>query len=1145
MISRKALRKLTYALAPLTLLVAALIYVGDRTTPVDTQAEETVATPGFVGADASEPLPVDGMTQDTEPSVVARSAVTQYSDELGIDAESADFSVERVRETEDGRSSVRLRQEVSGVPVIAGELIVNLNEDNQLLSISGETTKATDIKAEADLSSEEATEKALAGVTEWHGLDAEILIATEPELSVYDPTLLEPSLLPPALVWLVEVSTGGKAPVNELVLVNAVTGGIALHFNQIHTARDRKTYDANNTTSLPGTLRCDEGNPTCSGGDTHEVDAHEYAGDVYDFYLTNHGRDSYDNAGRTMRSTVHYGSGYFNAFWDGSLDQAVFGDGQAYPRADDVVAHEWTHAVTGYESGLYYYYQAGAINESLSDVWGEIIDQGNGSGDDSAGVKWLLGEDLSGAIRDMADPTTYGDPDKMTSGNYHTAASDSGGVHTNSGVNNKAAYLMTDGGTFNGQTVDAMGTTKVVTIYYEAQINLLTSGSNYNDLYNALYQGCQNVIGTNGINSGDCDNVRAATLAVEMDQDPTGSFHPSANLCPNDASPEFVVFSDDFETGAPSWFVSNLSGSNTWSLVTGFASSGTKSLYDWDASSVFDSVVYHTDQSIPADAFLLFKHSFTFDAPDDDGGVLEYSTNGGGAWNDASSMFVEGQDYTGTISGTSNTLNGRSAFIGDSHGYTSSRYDLSSLEGESVRFRFRSAGDSTGSALLGWLVDEYSIHTCDLTPPALTLTPSPLTPDGLAGWYSPAPTIVATSNDTPDIEFQLDGTADVSWTTVTTDVVATDGVHTYYYRSTDGSGNIGTANVTLSVDVTPPSAPGLTIKLDGPVTADLTWTPSVDSMSGLGGYKVFKTGQVPPIISLGSGETSATVGGFTCCADELSLQAEDIAGNTSSSGGQTPSFAWGDANAVSYTFVDVTDAGAGEATVSVGFYDDSSGIDIQIYDWPTGDVVATSAQRSIVISGLTADVEHAFISKVRDSNGHRSAAGDILRFTLTNPGTTTDAAGAGVPVTVRPSSDLNLTFSEVTASGATTSTPTSFPGATPFGFSFLGDIIDISTTATFTGPIAVSLQYDEADLGSTPEDSLRLFHFEGGSWADVTTHVDTQNNVIHGSVSSLSPFGMGGPALEGTGGSSLTWLAGIILLLVGGLLYLRVLRQRV
>src|SRR4030095_2564226 len=94
----------------------------------------------------------------------------------------------------------------------------------------------------------------------------------------------------------------------------------------------------------------------------------------------------------------------------------------------------------------------------------------------------------SGAFRSMSNPPAYLDPDKMSSPYYYQGEGDSGGVHFNNGVNNKAAYLLVDGGTFNGKTVTALGWEKTGAIYYEANRNLLTSGADYSDLYYALQQ---------------------------------------------------------------------------------------------------------------------------------------------------------------------------------------------------------------------------------------------------------------------------------------------------------------------------------------------------------------------------------------------------------------------------------------------------------------------------------------------------------------------------------------------------------------------------------------------------------------------------------------------------------------------------------
>jgi Zn-dependent metalloprotease len=615
------------------------------------------------------------------------------------------------------------QQVYQGIPIIGGEIHVNLRESGELLSINGEVSPSLDLITIPQIRGEAARQTAIAAVSKWVNTADTNLIATDPELWIYDPRLISQDTFPPVLVWRIEVVGIDRLDVDYLVLVNAISGGIRLAFNQTDTALDRMTYDAGNGTSLPGSLVCNEGNPSCSGGDAHEVAAHVYAGDTYNFYWTYHGRDSIDDAGMTLISTVHYGSGYQNAFWSGS--QMVYGDGAGFPLADDVVAHELTHGVTQYESGLFYYYESGAINESLSDIWGEFVDQVNGAGDDSSGVKWLLGEDIAGwgAIRDMEHPPAFGDPDKMTSGNYAKPVGnlgdigfDNGGVHTNSGVNNKAAFLMTDGGSFNGYVVDPLGITKVAAIYYEVQTKYLTSGSGYADLYNFLYQGCLNLIGgAEGITDDDCGEVLDAINAVEMNIEPQPGYNPEAVSCPGGDFPA-ILFIDNLEAGAGNWVFGSLVGPNSWQWDTGYSSSGDYMLYGSDGPSVeLDSYAeLNVDVHVPAgyQAYLHFNHAFGFEDPQWDGGLIDYSINGGTNWTDASSLFDGGLDYTGTISTFWGNPNGGSdAFIGDSHGYVSSRYDLTPLAGEDVRFRWRVSSDGFISDL-GWVIDDVRIYLC-------------------------------------------------------------------------------------------------------------------------------------------------------------------------------------------------------------------------------------------------------------------------------------------------------------------------------------------------------------------------------------------------------------------------------------------------
>jgi Zn-dependent metalloprotease len=510
--------------------------------------------------------------------------------------------------------------------------------------------------------------------------------------------------------------------------IGAYEGSVPLSLHPLAS-----TFNANLHDVLPGSFLCNQSQLNCTNGvNPHADAAHTYAIGTYYFYATNFNRDSMDKEGMPIISSVHYCSPYAcpyaNAYWDGK--QMVYGDVYGFPLADDVVAHELTHGVTQYESNLFYFYQSGAINESFSDLWGEYYDQINGQGYDAENVKWLLGENVSGlgAVRSMKNPPAYGDPDKMTSSLYKKSLSDNGGIHHNSGVNNKAVYLMVDGGTFNNQTITALGWEKVGAIYYEANTNLLFSGADYSDLYYALLQACSNLINQHGITSADCLEAKDALDAVQMNNS-LGSFNPEAALCPKGmvTDPSFILFADDLESGFNNWATS---GGSAWTSAYGYASSGTYMFWGRDNFNLADARLTLTSSVTipPGRSFLHFKHAYLFDyfiyqgTPYYfDGGVLEYSVNGGSTWKDAKPLFSAGKKYSGTIYPYSgNPLKNRSAFVGDSHGYVSSRYDLSSLAGQTVQFRWRLGTDSE-IAFLGWFVDDVQIYSCVPVPAIPTL----------------------------------------------------------------------------------------------------------------------------------------------------------------------------------------------------------------------------------------------------------------------------------------------------------------------------------------------------------------------------------------------------------------------------------------
>ena len=234
----------------------------------------------------------------------------------------------------------------------------------------------------------------------------------------------------------------------------SVLGPVAFITATPSSQKCRKVYDEHNTTDLPGDIVRNEGDPASS--DIAVNEAYDGAGATRDFYREVFDRNSIDDKGMCIVSSVHYDQNYDNAFWDGK--QMVYGDGDgdlfnSFTHCIDVIGHELTHGVTQYEADLDYSNQPGALNESFSDVMGILVKQWK-LGQTADKADWLIGEGLftpkvkGVALRSMKEPgTAYNDPvlgeDSQPGNmkNYVKTRNDSGGVHTNSGIPNHAFYL--------------------------------------------------------------------------------------------------------------------------------------------------------------------------------------------------------------------------------------------------------------------------------------------------------------------------------------------------------------------------------------------------------------------------------------------------------------------------------------------------------------------------------------------------------------------------------------------------------------------------------------------------------------------------------------------------------------------------------
>jgi Zn-dependent metalloprotease len=229
----------------------------------------------------------------------------------------------------------------------------------------------------------------------------------------------------------------------------------SLRFGYTPSGELRRTvYDAHRSEELPGTRARGEGDRAVDDVDVNE--AYDGAGSTYDFYREVLDRNSIDDLGMRLDSSVHFSVDMDNAFWDGT--QMVYGDGdgeifERFTASIDVIGHEMTHGVTQYTAELEYRDQPGALNESNSDVFGSLVKQWSMK-QTVEEADWLIGHGLlmpnihGQALRSMKAPgTAYDDPmlgkdpqpDHMS--RFVTTAADRGGVHINSGIPNRAFYL--------------------------------------------------------------------------------------------------------------------------------------------------------------------------------------------------------------------------------------------------------------------------------------------------------------------------------------------------------------------------------------------------------------------------------------------------------------------------------------------------------------------------------------------------------------------------------------------------------------------------------------------------------------------------------------------------------------------------------
>lgn len=851
-----------------------------------------------VAGENGEAIPLRAAPAAGAPKAI--QFLDEYAHLFGVTDRASQLRESRKRVDLLGFTHTSFEQVYEEIPVFGSVIRVHENPDGEVTAANGSFFPIRrPIVTTPSLNEEQAVHQALADI------DVADAAATTVRLTIVDPGWYGDPPRGARLAYYIELM-GLESMTKRAFFIDAHTGEVLDHWSLIHEARQREIYNGNGGGSLPGTLaRAENDPPVASPADVNR--AYDFIGDTYDYYDRAFGRDSYDGLGSTILATVNSTApGCPNAFWNGV--RMVYCLGTV---TDDIVAHELTHGVTEYTSGLIYQNQPGQLNEAMSDIFGELVDLFNGdaafvgvvggppswpthptgpgtdtpnnprtvctddppevfvnSPGDIAGsyragtaafgpaltptgltgdlaavapstacnldlplnnaqiagkialvdrgvctfvekvknvqnvgavavivinnvdgppftmggsdptitipsvmlsqadgnllrnrlstdpvnatlrnpaptgeVRWMIGEDATafgGAIRDMWMPSCKGHPDHANHPFQLCRGQDGGGVHSGSGIANHAFALLTDGGTYNGYTINGIGPIKSGAVWFRAQAFYLTPFSDYAATYAALNLAAADLIGTtpndprtgspssSEFTAADAAEVDKASLAVEMNTDGLCG-HLLDEEPPTRCNGRTIIFQDDFEGMSPGWTVSNVAPTSyDWVLISPLPNDRPGSAWFIEdrnignCNTINENGVHYLVSptiALPSSIYqpkLEFTHYF-FTEQGFDGGNVNYRILGS-AWQVVPPSAVLYNRYNMTLEGTgaeANPLSGQRAFSGWSGVFGTTQIDLSGLVsgGQMIQIRFVFGKDGC-TGFDGWYVDDVVLYTC-------------------------------------------------------------------------------------------------------------------------------------------------------------------------------------------------------------------------------------------------------------------------------------------------------------------------------------------------------------------------------------------------------------------------------------------------
>ena len=506
-------------------------------------------TPRYIEAAALEPaaaVPAGAIGQ--QDIVTARSFLRENKELLRLTDPDIELQLKKSEHDETDRRHLRFEQRYNGLRVWPAELGIHLDQNGSVYLMTGAYVPTPDIAlTAAQITRDDALTRGRLEV-----LSAANATPTEPELIVY-----APGEQTPRLAWQLELVSDSE---RWMVVVDAGDGRILTAYDQVCSGNvagsgvdllgqtrplnvwqqgntfflvdtSKKMFDP--TSSPPGvdTTRgginyldarnqppndnpqeiptlFDVTSPSATGFNIPgTVSASFNISIAYDYYLGRHNRNSYDGNGGGIKVISRLGVNWFNATFSFQGGLMRIGDADTFAASLDVMAHEFTHGVTGASANLVYRDQSGAMNEAFSDIFGEMAEAFHFGSND-----WLMGTSMKTQLRNMADPSSKDQPGKMSEFR-NLGSQDNGGVHVNSGIINHAYYFLTEG------LQGGIGRGDAEKIFYRALTTYLMQNSQFIDCRLAAVRAAKDLFGDTSVQA---QRTAAAFDAVEIfDTQPT------------------------------------------------------------------------------------------------------------------------------------------------------------------------------------------------------------------------------------------------------------------------------------------------------------------------------------------------------------------------------------------------------------------------------------------------------------------------------------------------------------------------------------------------------------------------------------------------------------------------------------------------